>query len=173
MNNNNNQNQPRVNFRIRVPQVRLIGSDGNQIGILDTREALRLAQEEGLDLVEINPRATPPVCKIIDFGKFKYEESKRIKEMKKNQKVSVLKEIGLKPKTDDNDLKHKLEQAKGFLQEGHKVKFTVRFKGREIVHPQVGENQLRKIMDELKEFVGSFSGLSLEGKYMSVIAAPK
>lgn len=171
--NNNNQNQPRVNFRIRVPQVRVIGSDGNQIGVLETREALRMAQEEGLDLVEINPRAVPPVCKIVDFGKFKYEEKKRQQEMKKNQKISVLKEIGLKPKTDENDLKHKLEQAKDFLKEGHKVKFTVRFKGREIIHPQVGENQLRKIMDELKEFAGNFSNLSLEGKFMSVIATPK
>lgn len=143
MNKENTQSFVRTNNRIRVPQVRLIGSDGSQIGIMATYEALKLAQEESLDLVEINPKASPPVCKIVDYGKFKYDEKKKQAEARKNQKSSELKEITLRPKTEENDLEHKLASAKSFLEEGDNVKFTVKFRGREITHPQIGEDKLR------------------------------
>lgn len=163
----------RTNFRIKVPQVRVIGSDGAQIGIMATNDALKLAQSEGLDLVEINPKGQPPVCKIVDFGKFKYEEKKRQAEARKNQKASELKEITFRPRTDDNDLNHKLASAKDFLTEGHKVKFTVRFRGREITHPQYGEDKLKWLVEQLKDIIGTNTPPVLEGKTMSVMVSPK
>lgn len=169
----NQQTFIRINNRIRVPQVRVIGSDGSQIGVLATYEALKLAQEEGLDLVEINPKAVPPVCKIIDFGKFKYEEKKKQVEARRNQKSSELKEITFRPKTEENDLNHKLASAKEFLAEGNKVKFTVRFKGREITHPQYGEDKLKWLVEQLKEVISSSTTAMMEGKTMSLTVNPK
>jgi len=169
----NSQSFIRTNHRIRVPQVRLIGSDGVQIGVMATQEALRLAQDQGLDLVEINPKSAPPVCKIIDFGKWKYEEKKKLAEARKNQKTSELKEITLRPKTEENDLNHKLASAKTFLEEGNNVKLTVRFRGREVTHPQYGEERLRWLIERLKEVSSGQTSITMEGKTMSVTVNAK
>ena len=134
--------QIRVNHRIRVPEVRVIDADGAMLGVLQTHEALRMAQEQGLDLVEVNPKAEPPVCKILDFGKYKYEEKKKAAEAKRKQTVVEIKEIKLRPKTDDHDIDFKIKAARRFLEAGHKVKFTVRFRGREITHPEKAQEQL-------------------------------
>src|ERR1700733_10155454 len=134
--------QIRVNHRIRVPEVRVIGADGNQLGVLQTHEAMRMALEQGLDLVEVNPKADPPVCKILDFGKYKYEEKKKTAEAKRKQTVVEIKEIKLRPKTDDHDINFKVKAARRFLESGHKVKITVRFRGREITHPEKASEQI-------------------------------
>ena len=139
---NQRQFQIRVNHRIRVPEVRVIAADGSMLGVLGTQEAMRLAQEQGLDLVEVNPKADPPVCKILDFGKYKYEEKKKAGEAKRKQTVVEIKEIKLRPKTDEHDLAFKVKAARRFLEAGHKVKFTVRFRGREITHPEKAHEQL-------------------------------
>lgn len=162
----------RVNNFIKVPQVRVISSDGSSLGVMATYEALKLARENDLDLVEINPKAAPPVCKIIDYGKFKYEEKKKQSEIKKNQKIQELKEIQFRPNTDANDLNHKLNSAKEFLTEGHKVKFTVRFRGREIVHPEVATEKINWILDQLNGLIVPPLPVSMEGKFMSLIVAP-
>ena len=138
--------QIRVNHRIRVPEVRVIGADGGMLGVLQTHEALRMAQEQGLDLVEVNPKAEPPVCKILDFGKYKYEEKKKQAQARRNQAVVEIKEIKLRPKTDDHDIDFKIKAARRFLEAGHKVKFTVRFRGREITHPEKAHEQLDIIL---------------------------
>lgn len=172
--NNNNQSQyrTRINQYIRVPQVQVILSDGKNGGIMATRDALKLAQDEGLDLIEINPRSAPPVCKIADFGKMKYEEKKKQQAAKKNQTVQELKELTFRPNTDENDLNHKLEQAKGFLTDGNRVKFTVRFRGREITHSNIGRDKLEWIVQQLQGLITDKSQISLEGKFMSLIVSP-
>lgn len=170
--NNQTQYKLRRNQQIRVPQVRVILSDGNNGGIMATHEALKLAQNEALDLVEINPRAVPPVAKICDYGKMLYEEKKKLQIAKKNQVVQELKELTMRPVTDEGDISHKLEQAKGFLLEGHRVKFTVRFRGREISHPDIGRDKLKYILEQLKELIQPNPPISLEGKLMSTIVSP-
>lgn len=174
MNNtqNNNQTRIRINHQIRVPQIRVVLNDGTNAGIMATRDALKMAQDQALDLVEINPRAVPPVCKIMDYGKYKYEEKKKTAEAKKNQKLQELKELTFRPNTDENDLKHKLDQAREFLAEGHKVKFTIRFRGREITHPQVGKDKLEWILQQLTGLIAPSPSTSLEGKFMSMIVMP-
>jgi translation initiation factor IF-3 len=172
-NNNNTQYRVRINKYIRVPQIRVILEDGSSPGIMETYVALKMAQDQGLDLVEINPKAIPPVCKILDYGKFKYEEKKKLQESKKNQKVQELKELTFRPNTDDNDLAHKVERAKEFLAEGNKVKFTIRFRGREITHPQIGRDKLEWILKELDGLIVPMQGVSLEGKFMTMIVSPK
>jgi translation initiation factor IF-3 len=171
-NNQQREFRIRINHQIRVPQVRLLASDGDNLGIIGTREALQMAQDQALDLVEINPKAQPPVCKIMDYGKFKYEEKKKAQVSKKNQQNQELKSLTLRPATDENDLNHKLEQAKEFLAEGHKVKFTVRFRGREITHPQVGKDKLEWFIQQLSGTIVANPLISLEGKFMSVIVNP-
>src|SRR5258706_15721786 len=143
--------QIRVNHRIRVPEVRVIGADGSMLGVLQTHEALRTAQEQGLDLVEVNPKADPPVCKILDFGKYKYEEKKKAAEAKRKQTVVEIKEIKLRPKTDDHDIAFKTKAARRFIEAGHKVKFTVRFRGREITHPEKAHEQLHWLVGQCEE----------------------
>jgi len=170
--NNPQQQRIRINFQIRVPQIRVVAADGENLGVLDTRVALKMAQDQALDLVEINPRAVPPVCKIMDFGKFKYEEKKKIQAAKKNQQVQELKEITFRPNTDEGDLTHKSEQAKQFLIDGNRVKFTIRFRGREITHPQVGKDKLDWIMKFLVDVALPNPQVNLEGKFMSMIVAP-
>lgn len=172
MQNNNIQYRTRVNNYIKVPQIRVILNDGTNVGIMNTYDALKLAKEQSLDLVEINPSASPPVCKILDYGKYKYEEKKKQTEARKNQKVQELKEITFRPNTDDNDLSHKLEFAKQFLADGNKVKFTIRFRGREITHPQVGKDKLDWIVQQLNNLILPNPITSLEGKFMSMIVAP-
>lgn len=165
--------QIRVNHRIRVPEVRVIAADGSMLGVLQTHEALRAAQEQGLDLVEVNPKADPPVCKILDFGKYKYEEKKKAGEAKRKQTVVEVKEIKLRPKTDDHDLTTKVKAARRFLESGHKVKFTVRFRGREITHPEKAQEQLDFLIPGLEDVGNVETRATMEARAMFVIVAPK
>jgi len=170
--NNNFQARVRTNNQIRIPQIRVVMSDGTNAGVMATRDALKLAQDQGLDLVEINPKSVPPVCKIMDFGKYKYEEKKKQQAAKKNQVVQELKELTFRPNTDENDLNHKLTQAKEFLAEGNKVKFTIRFRGREITHSDLGKEKLEWMLQQLQGLVSDRPQISLEGKFMSMIVSP-
>jgi translation initiation factor IF-3 len=165
--------QIRVNHRIRVPEVLVIGPDGGKLGVLQTHEALRMAQEQGLDLVEINPKADPPVCKILDFGKYKYEEKKKQAQARRNQAVVDIKEIKLRPKTDDHDINFKVKAARRFLEAGHKVKFTVRFRGREITHPEKAQEQIDIIVKALEDVANVETRPMMEARAMSLIVAPK
>lgn len=162
----------RVNQRIRAPQVRAIAPDGEQLGIIDVEVALQKAQDHGLDLVEVAPNADPPVCKIMDYGKFRYEESKKEHQRKKKQATVTLKEIKLRPKTEEHDLSHKVKQMKKFLEDDCKVKVTVMFRGREITHPE----QARMLMDKVLEIVGDEGQIEqhpkFEGRNMTMIVAP-
>ena len=170
--NQNNTQKIRLNNQIRVPQVRVLDSEGNNLGVLNTREALKMAQDQSLDLVEINPRSTPPVCKILDYGKYKYDEKKKQQAAKQNQQNQELKELTFRPNTDENDLAHKVEQAKQFLADGDKVKFTIRFRGREITHPQIGKDKLLWIQEQLAGLITPSPFVSLEGKFMMMIVTP-
>jgi translation initiation factor IF-3 len=165
--------QIRVNQRIRVPEVRVIGAEGEMLGVLATHEALRKAQELGLDLVEVNPKAEPPVCKILDFGRYKYDEKKKAAEAKRKQSVVEVKEIKLRPKTDDHDINFKIKAARKFLESGHKVKFTVRFRGREITHPEKAQEQLDVIIPALEDIANVETRAMMEARAMSLVIAPK
>jgi translation initiation factor IF-3 len=165
--------QIRVNHRIRVPEVRVIDADGSMLGVLQTHEALRKAQEQGLDLVEVNPKAEPPVCKILDFGKYKYEEKKKQAQARRNQSVVEIKEIKLRPKTDDHDIAFKVKAARRFIEAGHKVKFTVRFRGREITHPEKAHEQLDVVLKALDDVSNVETRPMMEARAMSLIVAPK
>jgi translation initiation factor IF-3 len=165
--------QVRINHRIRVPEVRVVGPDGSNLGVLATDEALRRAQEGGFDLVEVNPKASPPVCKILDFGKFKYEEKKKQREAKKKQAVVEVKEIKLRPKTDDHDLMVKVRAARKFCEAGNKVKFTCRFRGREITHPEVAYQQFSMILGKLEDLANVEQRPTMEGRAMATIVSPK
>src|SRR3984885_11937237 len=165
--------QIRVNHRIRVPEVRVIGADGNQLGVLQTHEAMRMALEQGLDLVEVNPKADPPVCKILDFGKYKYEEKKKTAEAKRKQTVVEIKEIKLMPKTDDHDVDFKIKAARAFLESGHKVKITVRFRGREITHPEKASEQITLLVQGTEDLANLESRPMMEARTMTVLIAPK
>ena len=155
-----------------MPQVRLVGAEGEMIGVLDTSEAQKLAREAGLDLVEVNPKAHPPVCKIMDFGKFKYEEKKRQGEARKRQTSIELKEIKIRPKTDDHDLDFKIKHVRRFIEEGNKVKITCRFRGREITHPEPAQRQLEFIADAVNDVASIETPARMEGRTMSLILAP-
>ena len=166
------QQEHRTNHMIRVPQVRLVG-DNVEVGVYSTQEALKIANEQGLDLVEISPNADPPVCKIIDYNKFLYEKKKKEKEMKANSKVSEVKEIRFTPNTDEHDFNFKAKHAEDFLKDGNKVKAYVQFKGRAIMVKERGELLLLKFAERLAE-TGAPEGLpKLEGKRMLIIFAPK
>ena len=165
--------QIRVNHRIRVPEVRVIGPDGGMMGVMTTQEALRFAQEQGLDLVEVNPKAEPPVCKVLDFGKYKYEEKKKAAEARRKQSVVEVKEIKLRPKTDDHDIGFKVKAARRFIEGGHKVKFTVRFRGREITHPEKAQEQLDLILPQLEDIANVETRAMMEARAMTIMVAPK
>jgi translation initiation factor IF-3 len=165
--------QIRVNHRIRVPEVRVIDADGSMLGVLQTHEALRKAQEKGLDLVEVNPKSDPPVCKILDFGKYKYEEKKKAGEAKRKQTVVEIKEIKLRPKTDDHDINFKIKAARRFLEAGHKVKFTVRFRGREITHPEKAQEQLTVVVQGTEDLSNVETRAMMEARAMTIVIAPK
>jgi len=163
---------PRINEEIRVKQVRLIDELGENRGIVSIKEALEIANEAGLDLIEISPQANPPVCKVLDYGKYKYEVQKRKNEAKKNQKVVNIKELKLRPAIDTHDYEVKLKQAKKFLSQGDKVKFTMRFKGRELSANNMGKELLDKIIEDL-DLIGKVdSEPKLEGKQMSMMMSP-
>lgn len=163
----------RVNQRIRVPEVRLIGADGTMIGIMSSAEALGRAREAGLDLVEVDPKAQPPVCRLMDYGKFKYEEKKRASLARKRQTVIEVKEIKFRPKTDEHDYAFKLRHIRRFLAAGDKAKITVRFRGRELAHPEVAQQLLDRIVNELKDEAVVEQGSRLEARAMSLLLAPK
>jgi translation initiation factor IF-3 len=165
--------QIRVNHRIRVPEVRVVLEDGTLLGVMPTSDALRKAVELGLDLVEINPKSVPPVCKILDFGKFKYEEKKKASDAKRSQTVVELKEIKLRPKTDDHDMEVKLRAARRFVEAGNKVKFTVRFRGREITHPERAKMQLDQAVEHTQDIANVEQRPQMEGRAMSLVLAPK
>lgn len=165
--------QIRVNHRIRVPEVRVVLDDGSMLGVMSTQDALRKAQERGLDLVEVNPKSIPPVCKILDFGKYKYDEKKRQSEAKRKQTIIELKEIKLRPKTDDHDLEVKRRAAIRFLESGNKVKLTVRFRGREITHPERARMQLDWLVEKTDDVANVEQRPVMEGRTMALILSPK
>lgn len=164
---------PRVNEDIRAPQIRLIDQDGEMIGVMSARDALARAYEVGMDLLEISPNAEPPVCKITDFGKFKYEQQKKANEARKRQKVVEIKEIKVRPNIDDHDYEVKMRQMKGFIEEGDKVKVTLRFRGREMAHQDLGAKVLERIRNEMAEAVKVESMPRLENRQMIMVLAPK
>jgi translation initiation factor IF-3 len=156
-----------------VPEVRVIGADGAQIGVIPTHEALKLAEEAGLELVEVNPRAAPPVCKIMDFGKFKYETSKKEKASRKHQSTIVLKEIKLRPKTDEHDFDFKVKHIRRFLAEGNKCKLVIVFRGREIVHPETGQAMLDSVVKTCSDVAMVEQRPMMEGRRMVMIIGPR
>lgn len=164
---------PRINDEIRVPQVRLIDQHGEMQGVMSAREALIRAYDVGLDLVEISPNAVPPVCKILDYGKYKYEQQKKANEARKKQKVVEIKEIKVRPNIDDHDYDVKMRQMKTFISEGDKVKVTLRFRGREMAHQDLGVKVLDRIRTELAETTKVEQFPRLENRQMIMVLAPK
>lgn len=162
-----------INEQIKDKEVRLIGQDGEQLGIMSAREALRLAQDADLDLVKIAPMAKPPVCKIIDYGKYKYELVRKEKEAKKKQKTVEVKEIRLSPNIESNDLNTKINAAKKFISKGNKVKVTLRFRGREMAHIQNSKHILDDFAEELSDIAMVEKAPKLEGRSMSIVLAEK
>ncbi|TFG84471.1 MAG: translation initiation factor IF-3 [Spirochaetales bacterium] len=163
----------RTNDQIRVREVRLIDDEGEQKGVLPTAEAQRMARELGLDLVEIAPQSNPPVCKILDYGKFKFEQEKKFKDNRKNQKIVKIKEIRMQPKIDDHDLDFKSKHVREFLAEGNKVKVTIRFRGRELAHTEIGEDVLRSVLTRIDGLFNLERPPMMEGRFMSMIVSPK
>lgn len=163
----------RINEEIRIREVRVTDANGEQLGIMLTRDALRLAEEQHLDLVEIAPKARPPVCKIMDFGKYRYEQQKREKEARKKQKVIAIKEVKLRPNIEQHDFDVKLKNAQRFIEDGDKVKVTVMFRGRELSHPEIGTAILDKMAKALEGTVAVERTAKLEGKNMTMILSPK
>ena len=164
----------RVHEQIRVREVRLIDDEGIQKGIVPTLEALKLAKERDLDLVEVSPNANPPVCKILDFGKYRFEQEKKLRDSKKNQKVLKLKEIRMQPKIGSGDLDTKAKHVQEFLNEGDKVKVTIRFRGRELAHTELGFDVLKEVEKRLEE--GSYvveKAAAMDGRFMSMTLASK
>ncbi|WP_439766567.1 translation initiation factor IF-3 [Falsigemmobacter intermedius] len=164
---------PRVNERIRATEIRLIGADGENVGVVTPARALAMAEEAGLDLVEISPNAEPPVCKIMDFGKFKYEQQKREAEARKKQKIIEIKEIKFRPGTDEHDYQVKMRSVIKFLTDGDKVKVTLRFRGREMAHQQLGMELLNRVSGEVTEIGKVESMPKLEGRQMVMMIGPK
>ncbi|HHT70162.1 MAG TPA: translation initiation factor IF-3 [Firmicutes bacterium] len=162
-----------VNEQIRVREIRLVDDKGQQLGIIPTREALRLAGEKGLDLVNVAPDARPPVCRIMNFGRYKYEQSKREKEARKKQKIITIKEIRLRPTIDEHDYQVKLRNMKRFLTNGDKVKVTVRFRGRQLVHADTGKELLARMAEEIKDLGVVERVPRLEGMQMVMILTPR
>ncbi|MGD0107708.1 MAG: translation initiation factor IF-3 [Rhodopila sp.] len=164
---------PRVNEEIRIPQVRLIDQDGEMQGVLTVREAMQRAFAVGLDLVEISPNADPPVCKILDFGKFKYEQQKKRNEAKKKQKVIEIKEIKVRPNIDENDYQVKMRAMKSFIEEGDKVKVTLRFRGREMAHQDIGVRVLERIRAEMDTTSKVEQMPRMENRQMVMVLSPR
>jgi len=163
---------PRSNNRINSPEVQVIASNGENLGILSTNKAIAMAKEEGLDLIEIAPKANPPVCKIIDMGKFKYDSQKKANKAKKKQKIVSLKEIKLRPVTETHDYQFKVKNAKKFITKGDKVKFTIRFKGRELQHSHLGSELMNKIKEDMKDIGKVELDPKFDGKQMIMVIQP-
>ena len=163
---------PKANNRINSPEVQVISSNGENLGIINTNKAISMAKEEGIDLIEIAPNAKPPVCKIIDMGKYKYDAQKKANKAKKKQKIVLLKEIKLRPVTEAHDYNFKLKNAQKFLSKGDKVKFTIRFKGRELQHSNLGHDLMSKIKEDIK-LVGKVEmNPKFDGKQMIMVIQP-
>ena len=169
----NRESGPRINDRIRSNEIRLIGADGENVGVVTPARAMEMAEEAGLDLVEISPNAEPPVCKIMDFGKFKYEQQKREAEARKKQHIIEIKEIKFRPGTDTNDYDVKMRSVLKFLGEGDKVKITLRFRGREMAHQQLGLELLHRVADDVAENGKVESMPRLEGRQMVMMIGPR
>ena len=162
-----------INDEIKAKEVRLIDVDGNQLGVVSIKEALAKSEEKNLDLVEISPQAKPPVCKIMDYGKYRFEQAKREKETKKNQKVVNIKEVKMSPSIDVHDFNTKVNQALKFLKSGDKVKITVKFRGRELHHTALGQDVLARVAEALAEVGNVEKQAKLEGRNMAMVVAPK
>ena len=163
---------PKANNRINSPEVQVISSKGENLGIINTNKAISMAKEEGLDLIEIAPNAKPPVCKIIDMGKYKYDAQKKANKAKKKQKIVLLKEIKLRPVTEAHDYNFKLKNAQKFLSKGDKVKFTIRFKGRELQHSNLGHDLMNKIKEDIKLLGKVEMNPKFDGKQMIMVIQP-
>ena len=164
--------QPRINERVRVPSVRVIDDQGHQVGVLSTDEALSMARERNVDMVEVSPKADPPVVRLMDFGRFKFEQSKKDRESRKHQQKVQIREVRMKPKIEDHDIDFKTRTIQKLLRQGDKVKITVMFRGREITHPQLGKSLLEKVFDNIEGHGILEKNASLEGRRMSIIVAP-
>lgn len=165
--------QLRVNERIRVREVRLIDAEGRQVGVVPTRDALQMAKEAGLDLIEVSPTAMPPVCRIMDYGKFKYDQAKREKDAHKKSKTTEMSLIRLRPNIDDHDFQVKLRNALRLLEDGDKVRIFVVFRSREFTHPEFGRKLLQRFVDETTDMAQVEKPIGMEGRQMSLILAPK
>src|ERR1700741_2052214 len=163
----------RINERIRVPEVRVIGDEGEQLGVMDIRDAIRTARERGLDLVEVAPTAEPPVCRIIDFGKFQYEAKKKANEAKKKQVTITVKEVKFRPGTDVHDYEYRMKHAREWLGDGDKVKATIWFRGREMTHRELGARILEKLEQDLQDIGEVEARPRMEGNQMFIILGPK
>lgn len=163
----------RVNERIRVPQVRLVDENGDMVGITNTREALDVAKQRGFDLVEVSPGASPPVCRIMDYGRYKYEQSKKAKRARKKQHVMHVKEIKMRPKIEPHDYGFKMNHARRFLEHNNKVKFSLIFRGREVTHPDIGLGILKRVAEDLSEIATIEAGPKREGMTMMMVLCPK
>ncbi|MFS4436720.1 translation initiation factor IF-3 [Paracoccaceae bacterium GXU_MW_L88] len=163
---------PRTNEKIRAPEIRLIGPDGQNVGLVDPRKAWEAAQQLGLDLVEISPNANPPVCKIMDYGKYKYEQQKREAEARKNQKTMEVKEVKFRPNTDTHDYDVKMKNVTKFLEKGDKVKVTLRFRGREMAHQNLGRELLERVAEDSKDLGKVDSMPKMEGRQMVMMISP-
>jgi translation initiation factor IF-3 len=163
----------RINEGIRVREVRVVGADGSQLGILPIATALETARQQELDLVEVAPDASPPVCRIMDFGKYKYTQARRLKEARKKQTTIQVKEVKMGPKTEKHDFDFKLKHVRRFLEEGHKAKVTVRFKGREMAHTELGWKMLNKMLEATSDIANPENNPRLEGRMLHIILSPK
>jgi len=164
---------PRVNRDIRSREVQVIDADGSNKGVLQTFDAVRLAEEQGLDLVEVSPNAEPPVCKVMDYGRYRFQEQKKAAEARKKQKIIEIKEIKLRPAIDDHDYGVKMRAMKGFFEEGNKVKITLRFRGREMAHQDIGMRVLDRVKAEIADIAKVESEPSFEGRQVVMVLAPK
>ena len=162
-----------LNEEINDKEIRLIGSQGEQLGIMSSDEALKIADEQGLDLVKISPQATPPVCKLMNYGKFRFEQSKREKEARKNQHVVEIKEIRMSPGIDVGDFNTKVKNAQKFIADGNRVKVSVRFRGREMAHTEIGKDLLDKFAEQCKDVANLDKNAKMEGRMMSIFLSPK
>ena len=163
---------PKANERIKALDVQVIGSEGNNLGVMQLNKAIQMAKDEGLDLIEISPNANPPVCKIMDMGKYKYDLQKKANQAKKKQKIVSLKEIKLRPGTEIHDYNFKIKNAKKFITKGDKVKFTVKFKGREMQHVELGKELMKRIIEDTKDIGKVETHPKFEGRQMIMIIQP-
>lgn len=173
MNQTPSRDGPRVNEQISVAEVRVVDADGEMVGVISVQEGIDLAMEVGLDLVEVSPNADPPVCKILDYGKYKYEAQKKANEARKKQKVIAIKEIKMRPGIDEHDYQVKMKNVRRFIDDGDKVKMTIRFRGREMAHQDLGMNVLHRVRDEMEETAKVEQFPKSEGRMMTMVLAPK